>query len=101
MSLVQDDHVIEAFAADTPNQPFDVRILPRTSGGNQHVFDPHVPHPLPKKGACNFQNYLAQFRNYLSPTSGGDGLIGHQFSDFQPHKRRDTVGELSKTPWNL
>ena len=26
---------------------------------------------------CNFQNYLTPFRNYVSPASGGDGLIGH------------------------
>jgi hypothetical protein len=34
MSLVQDDHVIEAVAADTPDEPFDVWILPRTPGGD-------------------------------------------------------------------
>jgi hypothetical protein len=37
MSLVQDHHVIQAFTADTPDQPLDIRILPRTSGGNQHI----------------------------------------------------------------
>jgi hypothetical protein len=50
MSLVQDDHMLQAFAADTPNQPFDVGILPRTLGGNDDFVDPHVPHPLPKRG---------------------------------------------------
>ena len=48
MALVQDDHVVQAFTADTPDQPLDVGILPRTSGGDEHFFDPHVLHPLPK-----------------------------------------------------
>jgi hypothetical protein len=26
MSLVQDDHVVQAFAADTPDEPLHVRI---------------------------------------------------------------------------
>jgi hypothetical protein len=50
MSFVQNDHVIQAFAANTPNGLFDVGVLPRTSWGNHDVFDPHVPHPLPKRG---------------------------------------------------
>ena len=42
MSRVQDDHVIQAFAANTPDQPLDVRILPRTPWGNPHFFDAYV-----------------------------------------------------------
>jgi hypothetical protein len=53
MALVQDDHVVQAVEADTPNQPFDVGILPRTPGSNEHFFDPHMPHPLPKRGAID------------------------------------------------
>jgi hypothetical protein len=49
-SLVQDDHVVQVFAADTPNEPLHVGVLPRTPGGDHHFFDPHVPHPLPKRG---------------------------------------------------
>jgi hypothetical protein len=48
MALVQDNHVVQAFAADTPDQAFDVRILPGTPGGDEDLFDPLVPHPLPK-----------------------------------------------------
>jgi hypothetical protein len=36
MALVQDDHVIQAFATNTSDEPLDVRILPRTPWGNQH-----------------------------------------------------------------
>jgi hypothetical protein len=53
ISLVQNDHVIQAFAADTPDQPFDVGVLPRTPRRDAHVFDPHVPHPLPKRAAVD------------------------------------------------
>ena len=53
MALVQDDHVIEAFAADTPDEPFDVWILRRTPGGNQYFFNAQVLHPLPKQDAID------------------------------------------------
>ena len=53
MSLVQDDHVVQAFAADAPDEPFNVGVLPQAPGGDQHVFDPHMPHPLPKRGTVN------------------------------------------------
>jgi hypothetical protein len=48
MLLVQGEHVVEAFATDTPDEPFDAGILPGTSGRDQHLFDPHVPYSLPK-----------------------------------------------------
>jgi hypothetical protein len=51
MSLVQDDRVVQAFAADTSDEPLNVGILPPTPRGDHHFFDPHVPHPLPKSGA--------------------------------------------------
>jgi hypothetical protein len=38
MSPVQVDHVVQAFAADTPDQSLDVWILPRTSGSHQYFF---------------------------------------------------------------
>jgi hypothetical protein len=53
MSLVQDDDMVQAFAAETPDEPFDVGVLPRTAGSDQYFFDPHVPHPLPKSSAVD------------------------------------------------
>src|SRR4029450_4205092 len=53
MSLVQDDHVIQAFAANTPDQPLDIRILPRTPRADDHLFDPYVLHPLPKRDSVD------------------------------------------------
>ena len=53
MALVQDDHVVQAFAANAPDQPFDVGVLPRTPGGNEYFFEAHVLHALPKRGAID------------------------------------------------
>jgi hypothetical protein len=39
MPLVQDDHMIQALAPDTPNQTFNVGVLPRTLWSNQHFLD--------------------------------------------------------------
>jgi hypothetical protein len=50
MALVQDDHVVQA---NTANEPLDVRILPRTPGGNEHFSNAQVLHPLPKGGAID------------------------------------------------
>ena len=48
MALVQDDHVVQAFAADAANEPFHVGILPWALWDDEDLSDPHVPHPLPK-----------------------------------------------------
>jgi hypothetical protein len=48
MALVQDDRVVQAFAANTANEPLDVGILPWAFGGDEDLFDPHVLYPLPK-----------------------------------------------------
>ena len=53
MARVQDDHVVQAVAADTPDESFDVGVLPRSPGSNQYFFNAHMPHPLPKRGAVD------------------------------------------------
>ena len=40
-TLPEDDHVIEAFAANGANQPFYVGPLPRRSRCGEHLLDPH------------------------------------------------------------
>ena len=44
MPLVQDNHVIKAFATDASDQSFNVRTLPRGPSGNDDLLDAHVPH---------------------------------------------------------
>ena len=53
MALVQDDHVVEAFAPNTANEPLDVGILPWAFGGDEDLFDPHMLYPLPKGRAID------------------------------------------------
>ena len=53
MSLVQDDDMVQAFTADTPDQPLDVRILPRTPWGDHNLLDPHMLDPLLKGSAID------------------------------------------------
>src|SRR5438093_700609 len=42
MRLVDDDHVIETLSSDRANQPFDVRILPRTRRRRDDFGDVHA-----------------------------------------------------------
>jgi hypothetical protein len=42
MRFVDDDHVIETLSSDPTNQPFDVRILPRTRPRGDDVTDAEV-----------------------------------------------------------
>ena len=76
MSLMQDNHVIQAFAADSPDEPLDIRILPRTPWGDHHFFDPHVPHPLPKRGAVDTVAIPQEIPRGLVPREGINDLLG-------------------------
>ena len=53
MSLVQDDDVVQALATDAPDEPLDIGVPPRTSWGDEHFFNPHMLHPLPKRRAID------------------------------------------------
>ena len=73
MSLVQDGQVIQAFAANTPDEPLDVGVLPRTSWGNQHFFDSHVLQRLPKRDPIDpvpiAQRYCGASSHGKAPTT--------------------------------
>ena len=45
-ALAEDDHVIQALAADGSDEPFDVCPLPRRPRRRQHLFDAHRLHLL-------------------------------------------------------
>ena len=76
MALVQDDYIVQAFAANTPDEPLDVGILPRTPGGDHHLLDPHIPHPLPKGGAIGAVPIAQQISRCLVPWEGVHHLLG-------------------------
>src|SRR6516162_3574809 len=39
MPLVDHDHMVQAFSANTSNNPFRITVLPRTSGRNRYLLD--------------------------------------------------------------
>ena len=75
MSLMQDDHVVKAVAADIPDQPLDVRILPWTPRGDHDFLDPHVAHALPKRGPVNAVAIAQEIPRGLVPREGINDLI--------------------------
>jgi hypothetical protein len=75
MSLVQDDHVIRACAANPPDAPLDVGVLSRTSWGNQHFCDSHVLHTLPKRGPIDPVPIAQQIPRGLVPRKGFHHLL--------------------------
>jgi hypothetical protein len=70
MSLVQDDYVIQAVAAYTPDEPLDIGILPRTPRRNQHFFDAHVLHLLSKGSSVDAVPIAQQIPGGLVPRKG-------------------------------
>jgi hypothetical protein len=68
--------VIEALTTDTPDQPLDVRILPRTPGSNQYFFNAHVPHPLPKGGGIDVVPITQQIAWCFVSWEGVNDLLG-------------------------
>ena len=87
MSLVQGNYVVQAFAADTPDEPLRVWILPWPLWGNQYFFDAHVSHPSPKGGAIDAVSIAQQISWGLVPREGVDDLLGGPF-------RRGMLGDI-------
>jgi hypothetical protein len=87
MALVQDNYVVQAFAADTPEEPLHVGILPGTLWGNHHFFDAHVSHPSPKGGAIDAVSVAPQISWGRVPREGVDDLLGGPF-------RRGMFGDI-------
>ena len=75
MALVQDDHVVQALAADAPDQPFHVGILPWALRGDHNFCDPHVSHPLPKRGAVDPVPVAEEIPRGLIPREGVHHLL--------------------------
>src|SRR5574342_1023595 len=42
VTLVEDDDVVEALAADAADDPLGEEVLPRASRGGENLFDPHA-----------------------------------------------------------
>src|SRR5262245_28948496 len=76
MALVQDNHVIQALTTDAPDEPLDIGVLPRTSWGDEHFFNPHIPHPLPKRSAVNAVPIVQQIAWCFFPRKRVHHLLG-------------------------
>src|SRR5262245_26417111 len=76
MSLVQDDHMGQAFAADAANEPFHVGILPWTPGGDHDLLDPHVPRPQPKVSPVDPITVAQEIAWRFFPREGIHDLLG-------------------------
>ena len=70
MSLMQDDHVIQAFAAETPDEPLDVRMLSRTPWGTQRLLQCPCVDPLPKRVGIDPVPIAQQIPRGLVPREG-------------------------------
>ena len=75
MSLVQDDDMVQAFTADTPDQAFGIGVLPGTPGDDHNFFDPHISHPLPKRGAVYTVSVPQEIAWRLVPREGVHDLL--------------------------
>src|SRR5882762_5538827 len=53
VSLIQDDHVVEEFAADGADHAFDEGILPRGAWCSENLGDEHALRPSSKLTAVN------------------------------------------------
>jgi hypothetical protein len=95
MSLVQDDHVVQAFAADTPDQPFDVGVLPRRPWRCDDFLDSHTPHPLATQGAVDAASIAQQIPRGLVPWEGvADLLCGPLSGGMFPHIEVDDATSM-------
>jgi hypothetical protein len=96
--LTQDDNVVQAFAANTPDEALHIRVLPGTPGRDEHFFDPHVLHPLPKEGPIDTVAIAHQIPRCLVPWKSldhllrcllGGGMLGHVNMDHAPAMVRE------------
>jgi hypothetical protein len=53
VALVEDDHVVEEFPPDAPDEPLDVGALPRRLRGDLHLGHAHAGHPSSERLAVD------------------------------------------------
>jgi hypothetical protein len=75
MPCIQHDDVIQTFAAETANEPFDVGLLPRAPRGNDDFFDAHVVDPLAKWCIIDAIAIPQQIARCLIPGKGLNHLL--------------------------
>src|SRR2546421_7291921 len=76
MPLMQDDYLIQTLSPDSANEPFHIRILPRTLRSGPHFLDAHVLDPLSKGRAVDAIAIAEQISGCLVPWERFDHLLG-------------------------
>ena len=98
MALVQDDHVVQAFAAETPDEALHVQILPRTPRGDHDFLESHTAPALSKRGPVHAVAIAQQIPRGLVPREGFHvllrGLLRRRvFGDVEMHNAAPFMGQ--------
>src|ERR1700674_1128358 len=75
MAFAEYDDVVEAVAADTADQAFNVGILPRTPRGTEDLLDAHAPDAAVKRAPINRIPVPQQVLRGAIPREGLDDLL--------------------------
>jgi hypothetical protein len=102
MPFVDDDDVIQALTPDAPDQPLDIRILPRPPGGDDDLFDPQMLYPLPKGSAIDAVPIAQEILKGLVPREGLHDLLSRPFrggmlGDVEVDDTPSMMGPVPKT----
>ncbi len=79
MTLIDDDHVIQALSTYTAYYPFRKRILERRSRSRDHLFDPHPFNAVLEILAVNAVAIAQQISGSLIVGKGLDDLLRRPF----------------------
>ena len=78
--LAEYDRVIQAFASDTPDQPLDLRALPRRLWSDQHFLHAQAGDSLPERHPADPVTVAQQVLGRVGPGGGLDDLLGRPLS---------------------
>ena len=106
MSLVQHDHVIQAIAANTSDEPLHIGVLPGTPWGNHDFIAAHTPDTLPKACPVDAVAITQEIPWGVIPWKSVDHLLrrplrGGMLSDVDVHNPLPLVGEDHEYEENL
>src|SRR5712691_1521860 len=76
VTLVEDDNVIQTFAADRTDETLDVRVLPGGPRSSDDLLDAHRPHTIAESGTIRFVPVSKQIARRSIPGKGLGHLAG-------------------------
>jgi hypothetical protein len=75
MPFIQHDDLSEDLATNTPNEPFDVWVLPWTPRRNPHFVNAHMLHTLPKVRAIDAIPIMQEIARRVVPWKSVHDLL--------------------------